>query len=154
MNYISHHGIKGQKWGIRRFQNEDGSLTEAGKKRLERKDKQWAKRNQNRITNSVYKKSKKEISKYQRKVLDKQYSSNGKRYMNAYNQKLAEIMNSNVGDYSSPSGKVVRFVAKRGEYGVYMALASEGYDMKNVKQGVYTDGRIAYQKNKVNRMES
>ena len=30
---IAHHGIKGQKWGIRRFQNEDGSLTEAGKKR-------------------------------------------------------------------------------------------------------------------------
>lgn len=30
---IAHHGIKGQKWGIRRYQNEDGSLTEAGKKR-------------------------------------------------------------------------------------------------------------------------
>lgn len=28
-----HHGIKGQKWGIRRFQNEDGSRTSAGKKR-------------------------------------------------------------------------------------------------------------------------
>lgn len=28
---LSHHGIKGQKWGIRRFQNPDGSLTEAGK---------------------------------------------------------------------------------------------------------------------------
>lgn len=28
---LSHNGIKGQKWGIRRFQNEDGSLTEAGK---------------------------------------------------------------------------------------------------------------------------
>lgn len=27
---ISHHGIKGQKWGIRRFQNEDGSLTRLG----------------------------------------------------------------------------------------------------------------------------
>lgn len=31
---IYHHGIKGQKWGIRRFQNEDGSLTDKGKKRL------------------------------------------------------------------------------------------------------------------------
>ena len=29
--YISHSGIKGQKWGVRRFQNPDGSLTEAGK---------------------------------------------------------------------------------------------------------------------------
>lgn len=30
---LSHHGILGQKWGVRRYQNEDGSLTDAGKKR-------------------------------------------------------------------------------------------------------------------------
>jgi hypothetical protein len=30
---LSHHGIKGQKWGQRRFQNEDGSLTDAGRSR-------------------------------------------------------------------------------------------------------------------------
>lgn len=30
---IYHHGIKGMKWGIRRYQNSDGSLTPAGKKR-------------------------------------------------------------------------------------------------------------------------
>lgn len=30
---LYHHGIKGQKWGVRRFQNEDGSLTSKGKKR-------------------------------------------------------------------------------------------------------------------------
>ena len=30
---LSHHGIKGQKWGIRRYQNEDGSLTSEGKER-------------------------------------------------------------------------------------------------------------------------
>ena len=30
---LYHHGIKGQKWGVRRYQNEDGSLTEAGKRR-------------------------------------------------------------------------------------------------------------------------
>lgn len=31
--YLAHHGIKGQKWGIRRYQNEDGTLTNEGKKR-------------------------------------------------------------------------------------------------------------------------
>lgn len=30
---LSHHGIKGMKWGVRRFQTKDGSLTAAGKKR-------------------------------------------------------------------------------------------------------------------------
>lgn len=33
LNELSHHGIKGMKWGVRRYQNEDGSLTPAGKKR-------------------------------------------------------------------------------------------------------------------------
>lgn len=32
-NELYHHGVKGQKWGVRRFQNKDGSLTLAGKKR-------------------------------------------------------------------------------------------------------------------------
>ena len=31
--YLQHHGIKGMKWGVRRYQNKDGSLTPAGKKR-------------------------------------------------------------------------------------------------------------------------
>ena len=30
---LYHHGIKGMKWGVRRYQNKDGSLTAAGKKR-------------------------------------------------------------------------------------------------------------------------
>lgn len=32
-NELYHHGIKNQKWGVRRFQNPDGTLTEAGKQR-------------------------------------------------------------------------------------------------------------------------
>ena len=32
-DYLAHHGILGMKWGIRRFQNKDGSLTALGKKR-------------------------------------------------------------------------------------------------------------------------
>lgn len=31
LGYISHHGILGQKWGIRRYQNPDGTLTAKGK---------------------------------------------------------------------------------------------------------------------------
>ena len=40
--YLEHHGIKGQKWGIRRYQNPDGSLTKEGMLRYAKyyKDKQ------------------------------------------------------------------------------------------------------------------
>ena len=34
-NDLRHHGIKGMKWGVRRYQNKDGSLTPAGKKRYD-----------------------------------------------------------------------------------------------------------------------
>lgn len=34
-DYLEHHGILGQKWGIHRFQNKDGSLTSQGKKRYD-----------------------------------------------------------------------------------------------------------------------
>ena len=36
MNELYHHGIIGQKWGIRRYQNSDGSLTPEGQKRYDR----------------------------------------------------------------------------------------------------------------------
>lgn len=36
-NYLVHYGVLGQKWGVRRYQNKDGTLTSAGKQRLQNK---------------------------------------------------------------------------------------------------------------------
>ena len=56
-NYLAHFGVKGQKWGVRRFQNEDGSLTSAGKQRYydtlsnlnKSRYNEFSKKNQERI---------------------------------------------------------------------------------------------------------
>lgn len=51
--YLAHHGIKGQRWGVRRYQNPDGTLTEKGKARLEKKDNDWIDKRSAKITEAA-----------------------------------------------------------------------------------------------------
>ena len=79
---LYHHGIKGQKWGIRRYQNEDGTYTASGKERrrsfYERyrsgrdisneKRRIWSKRHEELLTNSKeYQQLKKSNERLRRK---------------------------------------------------------------------------------------
>lgn len=158
MYELYHHGILGMHWGIRRYQNEDGSLTPRGKARLDKKDAKWARKNYDKIYKKTYKKSEKELRNYMKYDLNQRVrmrNANGKismQYTNEYNRKLAELMNKNVSDLRAPSGKVVQFVAKRGEIGVHMALADQGYDMSQMKNGVYGSGKVAYKKKVIDRV--
>lgn len=86
---LYHWGVKGMKWGVRRYQNEDGSLTNAGKSRYAtveeakaayKKAKKVTSDNYNRATNSGY--GRFTITKDQRK----DYS----RDVQAYNNSLAQ----------------------------------------------------------------
>ena len=76
-NELCHHGIKGQKWGVRRYQNKDGSLTNAGRRR---EAKRYTK-----TLNSLDKHSTDNIGAYMRynKKANK-YANKGVKYINKH----------------------------------------------------------------------
>lgn len=79
-SYLQHYGIKGMKWGVRRYRKEDGSLTEAGKKRYKDdistasgKLKQEKKAAKEAIKNRQFEKTKQHTSNakyYEREIAD------------------------------------------------------------------------------------
>ena len=76
-NELYHHGIIGMKWGVRRYQNKDGTLTNAGKKRYSRDDwsedaktaNQLKKKRVNQMSNAELRKL------TERQQLERNYSS-------------------------------------------------------------------------------
>ena len=154
MNELYHHGILGQKWGDQNGPPYPLGSSQYSKAeiKMQKKDSKWINKNEEKIKKKAFNKSEKEMKQYVKELSRRSdsYLSNGKlssTYVNNYNRKLAELMNQNVGEITSPSGRVVKFVAKRGELGVYTALADAGYDMNQVKNGVWSDARVGYKKN-------
>lgn len=65
-NFLAHHGIKGQKWGVRRYQNDDGTLTPEGRARyLEETERSY---NESREINRDARKNQKKMNDYYRQL--------------------------------------------------------------------------------------
>lgn len=159
--YLQHSGILGQKWGVRRYQNEDGTYTEEGKRRLRKMDQKWLRKNDkalkryaqeaalnDRETQQKIGKINEQYPGNSKKRLDGKYKAN---YTNAINRVMAESMSKYTKDIRSPSGKIVTFIAATGSTklaDVYTAIADEGYDMSKVSKGINKEGKFSYKKKK------
>lgn len=76
---LKHHGIKGQKWGIRRFQNKNGGLTPAGRTRYD----DMSARQQKKVIRKEVKSMKKEGTAVHNRPLREAMVKNGKIWLAA-----------------------------------------------------------------------
>lgn len=106
-NELYHHGIKGQRWGIRRYQNKDGSLTAAGRKR---QSDSWSE--DSKTAKSLKKKKLNEMSNAElRKLNERQQLERTYRQMNkshvakgiAFVASAAAITNTAINLYNNSS---------------------------------------------------
>lgn len=100
MYEIYHHGVKGMKWGVRRFQKKDGSLTSEGKARLKKSIDDRYQREDGKLTSKGKNKLQSDIDKASEvggKAIEKAKAVNDSRTKKANSAKIKDDL-SNLSD--------------------------------------------------------
>lgn len=111
MNELYHHGIKGQKWGVRRYQNKDGSYTYEGTQR--RKIKDLIKRpSQNAVYEYSY--NTKQATDNTVRALDAQAIASNPKYRPGYRELMQEASDHHKKLANSYTAKAITTLEKNG----------------------------------------
>ena len=140
---LAHYGTKGQKWGVRKWQNYDGTFNEAGKERyFGKKSSSDSSEKMGGLMSSMLNRAAKKADKMQEKYVNKW--NNNEEYRNKTINKTADIMKNHKSLYGMDGltddevEKLTKAIMKKGVADIY-EVRNEAAKYKADKKNYFND---------------